>query len=611
MLRKRIIGGLSISLIAALCMTALMVAATNDARVADLAMKKDKDGVRALLKQAVDVNAAQGDGMTALHWAAMNGDTELAQLLVYAGANVKATTRLGGYTPLAMASKSGNSAVVEVLLKAGADPKGAALDGLTPLMMAAWSGDVSSVKLLIEHGADVNAMESEHGQTPLAFAAAFNRADAIQELLAHGADVNVHSKIFTPSSSRTWRCPAAAAAAAPAPAGAPAAAGAAATPAAPAAAAGGRGGRGGRGGAAAPAAGAPAAAAAPAAVSTNNAQPAATPAAAATPARGQGAAPAAAGAQPAAAAAAAGAMNGADASARGGGNPQGGFTPLMYAARQGSIEAARSLIDGGAKLNEVGGDRSTALVMATINGHFDTAKLILDRGADSNLASMDGASPMWALVNTQWARKSFHPQPSTKYEKTSYLDLMNDLLDHGADPNGKLGKDLWYSEYNFSLESASAAGTGPFWKCAEVGDIDGMCLLVSRGADPNVASKDGVTALLMASGAGVHGNDDVTAPYGRLAAVKYLVEELHMDVNAADTAPAGGRGGGGAANPAQQQQIALQLATSGKQRRGAHGSPDRGAVENPPGPTGPGWIRRREAAELRHCTTPLREATMK
>ena len=73
-------------------------------------MTGDKDAVRTLLKQGVDVNAAQGDGMTALHWAARQGDAELAQMLLYAGANVKATTRIGGYTPLILASQNGSDA---------------------------------------------------------------------------------------------------------------------------------------------------------------------------------------------------------------------------------------------------------------------------------------------------------------------------------------------------------------------------------------------------------------------------------------------------------------------------------------------------------------------
>ena len=75
----------------------------------DAAMNGDRDAVRALLKDGADVNAAQGDGMTALHWAAQKGDVELAQMLLYAGANVKATTRLGGYTPLLIASKNGDA----------------------------------------------------------------------------------------------------------------------------------------------------------------------------------------------------------------------------------------------------------------------------------------------------------------------------------------------------------------------------------------------------------------------------------------------------------------------------------------------------------------------
>jgi ankyrin repeat protein len=233
------------------------------------------------------------------------------------------------------------------------------------------------------------------------------------------------------------------------------------------------------------------------------------------------------------------------------------MTPLMYAARQGNIEAAVALLDGKADINARSADDSTALLLATINGHFDLAKMLIDRGANVNIVSMDGATPLYGVVNTQWARKSFHPQPTTRYEKISYLELMSLMLDKGVNPNARLKKELWYSEYNFSLESASAAGTTAFWKCAEVGDMDGMKLLVTRGADPNIASNDNVTPLLMATGAGVHGNDDITAPTGRLAAVKYLVEELHADVNAADTG-GNSRVGVNAGQDMQQQQQAAQ-----------------------------------------------------
>src|SRR5262245_30845968 len=123
MLRNRTIVAISASLIGILVITAWIIGAVTDTRVADAAMKGDRAAVKTLVKQAVDVNAAQGDGMTALHWAAKKGDLETAQVLIYAGANVRATTRLGAYTPLFMAAEGGYSQVIDALLKAGADAK--------------------------------------------------------------------------------------------------------------------------------------------------------------------------------------------------------------------------------------------------------------------------------------------------------------------------------------------------------------------------------------------------------------------------------------------------------------------------------------------------------
>ena len=158
-----------------------LIGATGDTRVADAAAKGDKEAVRSLIKQAVDVNAAQGDGMTALHWAALNGDAELSQMLLYAGASVKATTRLGGYNPLYMAAKSGHAAVVDVLLNAGTDPNSTALDGLTPLMMAAmqqWSDAVSipTVHLIPVSGGEASAEDRHY--IDRAVKSALRRTDA-------------------------------------------------------------------------------------------------------------------------------------------------------------------------------------------------------------------------------------------------------------------------------------------------------------------------------------------------------------------------------------------------------------------------------------------------
>src|SRR5438128_1826874 len=136
---------------------AMLLLPSADTRLADAARQGGGSSVRSLLAQHIDVNATLGDGSTALHWAVYRDDLEMTQLLLKAGANVKAATRLGELTPLFMAAKNGNAAIIESLLKAGADAKSANSAGTTPLMLAAASGMVSAVSVLLDGGADVNA----------------------------------------------------------------------------------------------------------------------------------------------------------------------------------------------------------------------------------------------------------------------------------------------------------------------------------------------------------------------------------------------------------------------------------------------------------------------
>jgi uncharacterized protein len=148
--------------------------------------------VRTLLQQRPDVNAAEADGTTALHWAAYRGNLETAQLLIRAGANIKTANRYG-VTPLTLAASKGNAPIVEMLLKAGADPNTALPEGETVLMTAARTGNVDVIRVLLAHGADVNAKESWRGQTPLMWAAADNHPQAIKVLVELGAKIDARS----------------------------------------------------------------------------------------------------------------------------------------------------------------------------------------------------------------------------------------------------------------------------------------------------------------------------------------------------------------------------------------------------------------------------------
>jgi ankyrin repeat protein len=492
-----------LSPLGAIALTALLHAAAS-APVADAAMDGNRDAVKTLLKQAADVNAAQGDGMTALHWAAMKNDAELVQTLLFAGANAKATTRIGAYTPLLLAAKSGNADVIEPLAKAGADVNAATSNGTTALMFAAASGNIAAVQALVDRGADVNAKESVRGLTPAMFAAASNRAGVLELLAKRGADLKAASKVtdlaalsrdpaalreFTqgnptvpgqePQGSRNG----------PAPAG--------------------RGGRGPQ-----------------------------------TPGVDRNFQ-----------------LNELVAA-------QGGMTPLLLASREGHVESVQALLKAGADVNQVSaGDHTSPLLIATINGHFDLATFLLEHDADPNLAAENNGTPLYGAINCEWAPKALYPQPRAYVnQQSTYLELMKALLDKGADPNVRLNKKVWYSGYSFDLSGVDEIGATPFWRAAYASDVDAMKLLASYGADPNIRTKKSagrpragdidrevkdvsglptvpvggpaVTPLQAAAGVGYGegfaANSHRFAPGGMLAAVKYLVEELGADVNAYD-----------------------------------------------------------------------------
>ena len=187
-----------------ICGLALLLSASSvrgagpDAVLADAAERMDRAAVRALLQQRVDVNTPQIDGMTALHWAAFKDDLETGELLVRAGANVKAANRYG-VTPLSLACVNGNGEMVELLLKAGADPNTALPGGETALMTAARTGSLAPVKSLLIRGARVDSRDERRGQTALMWAAAEGHAEVVKELIEAGADFRLRLPTgFTP-----------------------------------------------------------------------------------------------------------------------------------------------------------------------------------------------------------------------------------------------------------------------------------------------------------------------------------------------------------------------------------------------------------------------------
>jgi ankyrin repeat protein len=173
----------------------LMGAAAPVHPLIDAARNTDREAVRRLIQKKVDVNAAEADGTTALHWASDRDDGDSAELLIRAGANVNAANDLGA-TPLWTASLNGSAEMVRRLLQAGANPNAALLLGETPLMVASRSGNADVVELLVRRGADVNA-RAARGQTALMWAVAQKHPRVVTVLLAHGADVHARSNSWS------------------------------------------------------------------------------------------------------------------------------------------------------------------------------------------------------------------------------------------------------------------------------------------------------------------------------------------------------------------------------------------------------------------------------
>jgi ankyrin repeat protein len=181
-----------------LLLSGLPLAGAQSPPLIDAVKRQDRVAVSTLLDRGADVAAVEGDGATALHWAARLDDLAMLDLLLETGADPNAATRFN-VTPLELASNNGNSAAIERLLAAGADPNAASREGQTPLMSAARSGRVAAVRTLLTGGALVDAAESWRGQTALMLAAGEGHVEVVEALIEAGGNVTAGSKAgFTP-----------------------------------------------------------------------------------------------------------------------------------------------------------------------------------------------------------------------------------------------------------------------------------------------------------------------------------------------------------------------------------------------------------------------------
>ena len=217
--------------------------------------------------------------------------------------------------------------------------------------------------------------------------------------------------------------------------------------------------------------------------------------------------------------------------------PSGGFTPLLYAARRGCLECARALLHAGANKNLTDPDGVSPLLEAALNSNFDVAALLVDAGADVNKWDYWGRSPLYAAVDLDTLPVGGRAdRPSLDH--TSSLALIRLLLDAGANPNLQLKLFPPYRSLrdDRGADQLLGVGTTALVRAAKAGDVPAVQLLLAHGANAELPTASGITALMAAAGNGSSSIDT----RGRYKSEQQAVQAVELllaagaDVNARD-----------------------------------------------------------------------------
>jgi ankyrin repeat protein len=214
-------------------------------------------------------------------------------------------------------------------------------------------------------------------------------------------------------------------------------------------------------------------------------------------------------------------------------SPSGGMTPLLFAVREGELEATKLLLDSGADIHASTGNKTSPLVIALLNGQVGIATWLLERGADPNAADAYGRAALFAAVDL---RNFYHARfADVPYDGLEPMPLIRALLKKGADPNARAETIPFNGLYVFDGSWINFDGQTSFVRAALAGDVELMRVLLENGANPNIATVEGTTALMAASGMNWVSNQ--TYNHGEAAyleAIKLCLQE-GADINAANS----------------------------------------------------------------------------